>query len=558
VPSLEVSEHPPSVISTGQAYVTTLINSLMRSPCWDSTAIFLSWDDWGGYYDHVLPPDIDQNGYGLRVPGLVISPYAKAGYIDHQQLSHDAYLKFIEDDFLGGARLDPATDGRPDPRPDVREEAPGLGSIASDFDFEQSPRAPLLLSPHPSPGAASAPPGGQQPPALEGLPATSLTAGSEQLHATVDPDGGEVTDCHFEYGLSTAYGSSVPCGGSVGSGTSPVAVAAKAPALSSFTTYHFRVVASNSGGTADGPDLTFSTGAAPPTVQTGAASEVGQTSATLSASVDPNGGNVSSCRFEYGTSTEYGSEAPCASLPGEGSEPVPVAAAVSGLAPATTYHFRAAAGNEAGEGAGEDAEFRTLPEAPTVVSVKPDAGLTTGGAEVTISGTGFAEASAVSFGSHPASSYAVQSPTSITAIAPAGSGAVDVLVTNPGGTSTATPADRFTYVPHEAAPVVSSVEPSSGPATGGTSVTISGKRLLGTTAVMFGSTPAASYKVLSATTVEAVTPAEPAGTVDVTVTTPNGMSATAKKDRFTFVSGAEGAGLEQADVLAAGLSEALG
>jgi hypothetical protein len=158
-----VSEHPAALVSTGQAYVTTLINAIGRSPCWNSTAIFLSWDDWGGFYDHVVPPNIDQNGYGLRVPGLVISPYAKAGYIDHQQLSHDAYLKFIENDFLGGARLNPATDGRPDPRPDVRENAPGLGNLESDFNFNQAPRPALILSTHPAPGPASNPPGSAPP-----------------------------------------------------------------------------------------------------------------------------------------------------------------------------------------------------------------------------------------------------------------------------------------------------------------------------------------------------------------------------------------------------------
>jgi phospholipase C len=160
VPNAPHSEHPRALISTGQAYVTTVINSIMRSPCWSSTAIFLSWDDWGGFYDHVPPPSVDENGYGLRVPGLVISPYAETGYVDHQQLSHDAYLKFIEDDFLNNARLNPATDGRPDRRPDVREEATGLGDLAHDFDFNQSPRPPLLLSPHPEPGPASVPPGG--------------------------------------------------------------------------------------------------------------------------------------------------------------------------------------------------------------------------------------------------------------------------------------------------------------------------------------------------------------------------------------------------------------
>jgi phospholipase C len=122
----------------------------MRSPDWSSTAIFLTWDDWGGFYDHVRPPTVDQNGYGLRVPGLVISPYARRGYIDHQTLSFDAYLKFIEDDFLGGRRLDPRTDGRPDPRPDVREDAAQLGNLTLDFNFNAPPRAPALLPVHPT------------------------------------------------------------------------------------------------------------------------------------------------------------------------------------------------------------------------------------------------------------------------------------------------------------------------------------------------------------------------------------------------------------------------
>jgi len=158
-PNGKVSEHPTALVSTGQTYVTGLVNAIMQSPDWNSTAIFLSWDDWGGFYDHVVPPTVDQNGYGLRVPGIVISPYARQGYIDHQTLSHDAYNKFIEDDFLGGQRLDPTTDGRPDPRPDVREANPLLGDLASDFNFDQSPRTPVLLPVNPAPGPASAPPG---------------------------------------------------------------------------------------------------------------------------------------------------------------------------------------------------------------------------------------------------------------------------------------------------------------------------------------------------------------------------------------------------------------
>jgi phospholipase C len=151
VPGSRDSEHPQSGYSLylGQAYVTRLVNAAMRGPDWDSTAIFITWDDWGGFYDHVPPIRIDENGYGMRVPGLVISPYAKEGAIDHQTLSFDAYLKFIEDRFLGGQRLDPETDGRPDSRPSVREDAEELGDLRRDFNFSQEPRPPLILDPSP-------------------------------------------------------------------------------------------------------------------------------------------------------------------------------------------------------------------------------------------------------------------------------------------------------------------------------------------------------------------------------------------------------------------------
>jgi phospholipase C len=145
IPNERHSEHPPATIANGQHWVTRIINSVMASSAWRSSAIFLTWDEWGGYYDHVVPPRVDSQGYGIRVPGLLISPYARKGYIDHQTLSFDAYLKFIEDVFLRGARLNPLTDGRPDPRPYVRENWPGLGDLAREFNFNQAPRAPKLL-----------------------------------------------------------------------------------------------------------------------------------------------------------------------------------------------------------------------------------------------------------------------------------------------------------------------------------------------------------------------------------------------------------------------------
>jgi phospholipase C len=156
-----ISEHPGTgaPLSSGQTYVTGLVNAVMRSPYWDSTAIFLTWDDWGGFYDHVVPPQVDENGYGIRVPGIVISPWVKPGLIDHQTLSFDAYLKLIEDLYLKGQRLDPKSDGRPDSRPTVREDVPILGDLRKEFDFHQDPLPPLILPTHPSPGPASHPGG---------------------------------------------------------------------------------------------------------------------------------------------------------------------------------------------------------------------------------------------------------------------------------------------------------------------------------------------------------------------------------------------------------------
>jgi len=78
-PNVRHSEHGPAPVSSGQHFVTKVINAVMRSPDWSSSAIFLSWDDWGGFYDHLKPPTVDAMGYGIRVPGILISPYARRG-----------------------------------------------------------------------------------------------------------------------------------------------------------------------------------------------------------------------------------------------------------------------------------------------------------------------------------------------------------------------------------------------------------------------------------------------------------------------------------------------
>jgi phospholipase C len=173
VPSADESEHAPNGVQEGMEYTTALINAVMQSQYWNSTVIFLAWDDWGGFFDHENPPIADyvQNpgggatiplGYGIRVPGLIISPWVIPGYIDHQVVSFDAYLKFIEDIFLNSARIGTPGTVRPDSRTTIREAltsisqapSPGnaggapvaVGDLLNDFNFSQTPLPPLVLS----------------------------------------------------------------------------------------------------------------------------------------------------------------------------------------------------------------------------------------------------------------------------------------------------------------------------------------------------------------------------------------------------------------------------
>jgi len=173
-----------------------------------------------------------------------------------------------------------------------------------------------------------------------------------------------VSDCHFEYGASPSYGFSVPCSSLPGSGSSPVPVSASVAGLSVNTAYYFRIVATNPDGTSYGSEQTFKTPLAP-TVLTGGASSLGQTSATLNATVNPNEEAVSDCHFEYGASPSYGSSVPCSSLPGSGSSPVPVSAPVAGLSANTIYYFRIVASNPGGTSYGNEQTFMTAaPELP--------------------------------------------------------------------------------------------------------------------------------------------------------------------------------------------------
>ena len=169
---------------------------------------------------------------------------------------------------------------------------------------------------------------------------------------------------------------------------------------------------------------------------------------------------------------------------------------------------------------------------PTVTSISPISGPAVGGTAVTITGTNLTGATAVYFGTTAATSFTVVSDTSITATSPAGTaGTVDVTVTTAGGTSATSSADQFTYV---AAPTVSSVVLDTGSTAGGSTVTITGTSFTGATAVYFGTTAATSFNVVSDTSITATSPAGTAGTVDVTVTTAGGTSATSSADQFTY------------------------
>jgi parallel beta-helix repeat protein len=186
-----------------------------------------------------------------------------------------------------------------------------------------------------------------------------------------------------------------------------------------------------------------------------------------------------------------------------------------------------------GDSENTNADNFTFVAAPTVANLNPNRGSTAGGNTVIITGSGFSFVLSVTFGGTPAASFFVNSPTQITATAPAhASGAVDIIVTTVGGASANTAADNYTYVP---APSVTSINPNAGPTNGGTSVVITGANLTGATAVTFGGTPASSFTVNSGTQVTAVSPARAAGAADILVTTVGGTSANTSADNFTYV-----------------------
>jgi hypothetical protein len=190
---------------------------------------------------------------------------------------------------------------------------------------------------------------------------TAVTQTTATIQWRVNPDGSNVTECKFEIGTTISYGVSGPCKKLPGSGDVPVQVSTSASGLAPNTTYHYRVLSKSSKGTFEGPDIFFTTlRVTAPSVETKGSGSVGEKSATLYASVNPRGGTVSKCTFEYGTTTGYGSNASCSTLPGSGSSPVAVSATIaSGLAANTEYHYRISATNSAGTTKATDTTFKT-------------------------------------------------------------------------------------------------------------------------------------------------------------------------------------------------------
>ena len=131
VPNHADSEHPPADSARGMWYVTNLVNAIMQSEAWKDTVIIVTWDDYGGFHDHVFPPAVDEFGYGPRVPALIISPYARPGFVCHTTFDFTSPLKLIEEHF----GLKPLT---------TRDGA--ANDMQDCFDFNQSPLPPRVIS----------------------------------------------------------------------------------------------------------------------------------------------------------------------------------------------------------------------------------------------------------------------------------------------------------------------------------------------------------------------------------------------------------------------------
>lgn len=221
---------------------------------------------------------------------------------------------------------------------------------------------------------------GAPPPTVTTMSASGVGQTTATFAGTVaQSEVAPIETCRFEYTGAAEFEANgfanadqAPCTSEYPNvAASLVLATANASGLEPDTTYHFRLVASNSGGAGEGSDVVFATLPNAPTVVTGAAADVHETRARLGGSVNPNGGPVTTCEIEFGTTTAYGQTRPCEPSPGDGTSAVAVSAGVAGLSPGTTYHFRVRARNGGGLADGANGTFRTV-DRPDPCAASPD------------------------------------------------------------------------------------------------------------------------------------------------------------------------------------------
>ena len=331
----------------------------------------------------------------------------------------------------------------------------------------------VLLGPNVPPIVTTPPP---TAPVVVTAAANNISASSAQLNGSVNPEGNSTT-YHFEYGTTTGYGTSTSSAGA-GSGSGAVSVSATLSGLTTGTVYHFRLVATNAGGTTNGGDATFTTGASqvsPPVVITAGATNVTSTGAQLNGTVNPEG-NSTTYHFEYGRDTTYGTSTASTGA-GSGSSSVAVTAVLTGLQPGTTYHYRLVASNSGGTSKGRDttAVLATQAVPPPVVLTLSPTNITASGAQLNGSVNPGGSASTYHFEYGTSANYG-SSTTS--ANAGAGTSAVPVsatltglasgtiyhyrlIATNGGGTSNGNDATVIIGTPSVAPPAVATTAASN-------------------------------------------------------------------------------------------------
>ncbi len=313
-----------------------------------------------------------------------------------------------------------------------------------------------------------------------GLLAGGVARTTATLRGFVIPDGAKVTACTFEYGPATEsegpLANSIPCASlPTGEGETKEPVEAKLTGLAEATHYEYRLTAVNSLGEGVSGNNYFTTRPTAPNVEMHHAKNVTDEAAELSASVNPEGGEVTQCFFEYGTTRALGKVAPCSALPGNGEKYVPVGAKVTGLTKGTEYLVRIVAVNAGGVGRGGEGEKHNFittngTASPVVEKVSPKKGAAKGGNTVTIKGKNFEHVIAVFFG--PNEGTVTKSEVlKLEVTAPPGVGKVGITVlTETGGTSEPSGKSEYLY----GKPELTSLSPNEGPLAGGTVVTVKG------------------------------------------------------------------------------------